>query len=240
MSKTLNAKGRPFSWSFTALVNYEGCPARYAAERFYCTTVWEDTPQIIHGNRVHLAAEQYLKKIPISNPEALPEVQPYARLIGESDYLNLNVELEIALDENLKKTTWFGKNAWFRGKLDVVVTKHPFTAIIYDWKTGKFKDNPDQLKIFAAALAQVRPGIETFVPKFIWTKTREVSGLGPNNDGVITRDEIPGIWAGVLGRVARMQEAWDTETFPARPSFLCKWSTGQCHQYDVCPNARRR
>ena len=234
MPKTLNAKGKPMSWSFTALQDFEGCPARYAAQRFYCTTVWQDTPQIVWGNRVHLTNEQYLKKIPVAEPELIEYSQPFLRVIESTEKLNLDVELEIALDENLTRTSWFAENAWFRGKLDVVVAKKEHTACIYDWKTGKVKDNPDQLKIFCAALAQVRPGTEVFIPKFIWLKDKSVSGLGVPE--MITREEIPGIWAGILGRVARMQKAWDTETFPARPSFLCPW----CAQYDECPNARRR
>ncbi|MCK5603958.1 PD-(D/E)XK nuclease family protein [Candidatus Pacearchaeota archaeon] len=234
MNKTLNAKGRPFSWSFTVLQNYEGCPARYAAEKFYCTTVWVDTPQILWGNRVHTANEQFLKRIPVAEPEVVEYSQPYLNALMDAPKLNMYVEREIALTEDLRRTKWFAKDAWFRMKMDVVILKKKFHLNIYDWKTGKFKDNPDQLKMSCAAWSCVDPHIEVYTPKFIWLKEKTISGLGVPE--MITRAEIPGIWAGILGRVARMQEAWDTETFPARPSFLCPW----CAQYETCPNARRR
>lgn len=237
VTQVLNAKGKPFSWSFTALTNFEGCPRRYAEEKFYCRTVWVDTPQIIWGNRVHKAAEDAVKDKKVTDLEALAPVQKYVDAFLKQRKLGAEVlaEMEIALDRNMKPVSWFAKTAWFRVKLDVTVIKAMASgetqANLYDYKSGKVKDDPDQLKICAAALSIIRPEISLFIPKFIWTKDQIVTGCAE-----IVKEEIPGIWEGILGRVKRMEQAWVSENFPARPSGLCPW----CAVYDSCEYAKRR
>jgi hypothetical protein len=228
----LNKKGKPFSWSFTALTNFEGCSARYAAEKFYCTTQWVDTPQIIWGNRVHGTSEDMLKGKPVTDLEAYEPVRKYVEAFLKQRALGADViaEQEIALTRDMKPVSWFAKDAWFRVKLDVVIVRGN-VANLYDYKTGKFKDDPDQLKICAAAHSIVRPDIDVYNPKYIWTKDQAVSGCD-----AIAKKDIPGIWEGVLGRVARMEQAWAAENFPARPSGLCPW----CPIYDTCTYAKRR
>jgi hypothetical protein len=228
----LNKKGKPFSWSFTALTNFEGCSARYAAEKFYCTTQWVDTPQIIWGNRVHGTSEDMLKGKPVTDLEAYEPVRKYVEAFLKQRALGADViaEQEIALTRDMKPVSWFAKDAWFRVKLDVVIVRGN-VANLYDYKTGKFKDDPDQLKICAAAHSIVRPDVDVYNPKYIWTQDQAVSGCD-----AIAKKDIPGIWEGVLGRVARMEQAWAAENFPARPSGLCPW----CPIYDTCTYAKRR
>ena len=218
MTSPLNAKNKPFSWSFTALADYEGCPKRYAANRFYCVIPWVDTEAIIWGNRVHKAGELFLKGIPHKDEEALLPVEPYCTAILRTGH-KVEAEVEVALTRGMAPVSWFAKDAWFRAKLDVVVTKVKENSVsLLDWKTGgKIKDAPDQLRLCAAALAVVRPYLQEFTGKYIW----------------IAKADIPKIWQEFLPRVARMEEAWRTERFDPRPSGLCPW----CAVPD-CPQRR--
>lgn len=215
----LNAKNRPFSWAFSVLNNFEGCPKRYAAEKFYCTIPYFENEAQRWGNRVHKASENFIKRIPDKDNEALEPVESYVTAMIRSGH-RLEAELEIALTRNMKPTSWFSKDAWFRAKLDVVLTKLREKAVCYyDWKTGgKIKDNPDQIRICLAALSVIRPQIENFDGKFIWTAHKTVTGIKP-----FTKAEVPSIWQEFLPRVARMEQAWESENFPARPSGLCPW-----------------
>jgi hypothetical protein len=52
-NRPLNAKGKPFSWSFSAVNDFDTCPYQYAAKRYHCTVQFEDTPATIWGTRVH-------------------------------------------------------------------------------------------------------------------------------------------------------------------------------------------
>jgi len=243
MSRPVNRKDRPFSWSFTALQAFENCARAYGEERFFCNTKFQENEAIRDGNRGHACAEDTLNGVPPKDPVYLDIISPYtnAMLRAKSQGSELLVEYEIVLGENMApltgKKAWFSKEAWFRGKLDATVVKTlengEQEALIADWKFGKVKDNPDQLKIFAASLSVVRPDISVFNPKFIFPKAKEVIGCGS-----LTKEELPNIWAGILQRVRRMEQAWETETFQARPSGLCKWKTGQCASYNNCPYAR--
>lgn len=229
----VNAKGKPFTWSYTALTAFENCPASYAAERFFCTSTFVETEAIKWGNRVHTCAENMLKGQPVRETiDVIDLLLPFTGTMikAQKAGAELLVEQEIALNENMQPVAWFAKDAWFRGKLDATVVKDG-KASIFDWKTGKVKDDPDQLRIFAAALSILRPEIETFAPKFIFLKDKKVLGCAE-----IAKSEIPGIWEGVLSRVERMKQAWVSGNFPARASGLCPW----CSIYNECKHARRK
>jgi hypothetical protein len=217
--RPVNKKGRPFSWGFSALNNFEGCPARYAAEKFYCTVKFVENEAIKWGNRVHQAAEDHIDGIPeIIDQEALKEVKKYAELFRSK---GAEAEVKIVLDRNMKPLTgqkaWFSKDAWYRGALDVVVTSGT-KASYFDWKTGKnIKDDTDQLKICCAALSILRPELTEFSGKLIWTRHKEVTG-GCDLD----LEGVKKVWEDVLPRVKRMEDAWRSEVFNPRPSGLCK------------------
>jgi hypothetical protein len=228
MTQPTNAKGRKFSWSFSAWKEFDNCPLRYAHNKFYCTTPWQETEAIKWGNRVHKAAEDTIKGKPVTDTEALKPVQPYLTAFQNCGAKNVEAELEVALNRNLKPTGWFFDDAWFRAKIDVIVTlKCNKSVMLYDWKTGKsIRDEPDQLKICAAALARDRIHLENFNGKFIWTAHGETTGMDP-----LTREGIKNVWAEYLPKIERMEEAWRTEIFPARPSGLCPWcSVDKCVQ----------
>lgn len=225
--KILNAKGKPFSWSYSALNDYQNCPLRYAHNRFYCTTPWQDTEAIRWGNRVHKAAELTLKGKPHQDPEAFKPVEHYVKAMRTMDY-KVEAELEIALTEAMLPTSWFSDNAWLRAKIDVVVTDDK-TAHLYDWKTGKtIRDSPEQLQLNAAMLSCIRPELELFDGKYIWTAHREVTGIKS-----IEKKDIKFIWQDIFPIVERMQDAWERDLFPPKPSGLCPWC-----QVDNCASRR--
>lgn len=226
-----NAKGRSFATSFSALTDFEGCPKRYARTKFWCDTDWSDSEASIWGQRVHTAGEQYLLGQTMTEPALEEVIQPYARVMRDSPKDSMFVELEICLSEKLKPVAWFSKEAWFRAKLDVTIIKNRH-ALIADWKTGKLKDDPDQLKVFIALLSLVKPELETFSARYIWLKDRKVTTGGL---GIVPKSAVANILEGLFGRIERQLQAWKTENFPARPSGLCPW----CPAYDKCEYARR-
>lgn len=226
----VNAKGRPFTWSFSALQQFEQCPKAYAHKRFYCDVIEQETEALRDGNRVHAAAEQAIKGEKVKEPDQLPRLEPFLGLfLKQRDKgATVEAEVEVVLTENMEPVSWFDKRAWYRGKLDVVITNGQKTSY-FDWKAGRVKDDPDQLKICCASLAITRPEIEVFNPKYVWLKEKQATGCGE-----LTKDDVAKIWEETLARVARMKKAWEVETFPARPSGLCKWKTGQCPAFDKC------
>lgn len=228
MPKTLNAKGKPFSWSFSNYKDYNNCPLKYAHNRFYCTTPWKANEANIWGNRVHAAAENFIKgngKELNRDIEAFKPVETYVTQMYRMGH-RPTAELEITLTENFATTSWFADDAWFRIKIDVLILVDKTKAMIYDWKTGKIREDEDQFKLAAAAYSIINPRIEIFDGKFIWTAHKQVTGVRP-----LTKEDIPGVWAEFLPGVERMSRAWDNDDFPARPSGLCPWcAVDDCHK----------
>jgi hypothetical protein len=241
MARPLNVKGRPFAWSYSALSDYEGCPLRYAEDKFYKRLPWVESEAATWGNRVHEMGEFHVLGKPVVDLEAFKEVKKYAeyfKSLKDSGKAEVLPEMEIVLGENMEplttKDAWFSKKAWLRVKIDVPVIQGT-KAGIYDYKTGKlnsrFPPSDDQLKICACALSIVRPEIEEFTPKLIWTRDQSTTGI---KGDTILKEDIPNIWAGILQRVRRMEDAWRTETWNAKPSGLCDW----CGLKDTCKYRR--
>jgi len=217
MTQTLNAKGKPFSWSYSNYKDYKNCPLKYAHNRFYCTTPFIQHEANIWGNRVHTAGEMFLKGKPHPDIEALLPVEPYATAMIRTGK-RIEAELEITLTKDFRSTSWFAVNAWFRIKVDVIIHNNKSSVMIYDWKTGKIREDEDQFRLAAAALSVIRPHLTNFDGKFVWLKDKVITGVKP-----LTRDDIAGVWQEFLPAAEKMSRAWDREDFPATPSGLCPW-----------------
>lgn len=224
---------KPFSWSYTALTDFENCPRAYAAKRVYKTVKEEETEALRWGNAVHEALEHRIKnKQPL--PDSMKQWDKYAIAFETSPAVEeITVEGQYALDRSLKEVGWFDEDAWFRGKIDVQVLKEKgTTALIYDWKTGGRVNNDEtQLRVFALATLLRNPGVERVYAHNIWLKHGQIS-----HPICVMREWQAGEWNKILPRVKRMEDAWKHETFPERPSGLCK---NHCPVLDCVHNGRR-
>lgn len=207
-----------FSWSWTALSSFESCSYAYAEQRVYKTVPYVQTVEAAWGDRVHITADTYFKK-GVADPETLPIVKPYCDALISAGGELLS-EQELAIDRSLIPCgykEW--SKAWGRGIIDAVVIKDG-TAYIYDFKTGKIKDDMTQLLLFCAFLALHRKDIQRFLARYIWLKDKKITGM----DTPLERREIVRVWQDLLPRVRRMEEAWHSEAFSMRKNGLCgKW-----------------
>lgn len=233
-----------FSWSLTSLQDFENCPHCYAEKRYYKRVQDKPFDAQDWGNRLHKTAEDYAKhlqrcaesnnlaKTDIFEPELLAIVKPYCDAIAAAAKGGeLHIEHELALTRDLKpcsSTDW--NNCWYRGKSDVSLKKGT-TMYVYDFKSGKKKDDPTQLELMCACEAILDPTIENFEGRYIWLKDKSVSPAV-----TLTRADLKGVWSSILGRVKRMMDAWDAEIFPQRTSGLCK---AYCPVL-TCPHNGRR
>lgn len=226
-----NAKGKPFSWSPSAVSDYINCPAQYAARRFYETLPYVETVQMKHGTTEHKHLELRLRdKTPL--PEGFTRGEKYCRAFEQATADGLLIaEQELALTTDLASVGWFDKQAWGRCKIDVTTVKGAKVGC-YDWKTGNIREDSLQLKINACFLSLQHPDAKEFVAKYIWLKHDTVTP----RDGVFSKAQIPELWEEILGWVRQMEQAWRTETFQPRPSGLCKdWCA-----VTACPHCGKR
>ena len=211
---TIYAGKKPFAWSFSKIKNFGTCPKRY-----YHVDVKkdfkEDESEILrYGNLCHeLLAKHIGKNEPFPDFHK-PKLQPLADKILAMGG-KVGVELKLAVTEDMEPCTFFDRKAWFRGVCDVLVRKG---AVAYagDWKFGKIKEDYSQLSLMAAAIFCHYPEIKKIRTEFVWVMEDAVT----RED--YSRDDIPSIWAGVMPQVDLLRKAHETETFPAKPSGLCR------------------
>lgn len=201
------------AWSFTSISAFETCPLQYKLLRV--DKVVKETPSeaMTWGNTVHKALEERIRDDkPL--PKTLAGYEHLAAKIAGSKGEVL-VEQKLTLNEKFEPTSWFAKDAWCRGVLDVnIIGKRK--AVTLDWKTGKRKDDLEQLKLFAAMIFAHYPDIGEVDTGFVWLKDNAV------DREMFTREQVGDIWGTFLPKVAKLNAAFETGRWQARPSGLCR------------------
>jgi hypothetical protein len=90
------------------------------------------------------------------------------------------------------------------------------TLLALDYKTGKTKDDFDQLRLFAALLFALYPEAETVKAGYVWLQANKVTKQ------TFSREDTVSIWNDFLPRVARLEQAHKDKRWPVKPSGLCR------------------
>lgn len=207
---------KSFSWSYSKLKNYRTCPRRYhdidVAKLYKEDEAVPGTP-LYDGNRIHKAFEERVrdsKKLPADLAHYEEAMLRVLTLPG-----NILVEQQLAITEDLGKCEWFAKNAWFRGKVDVLAINGPVACAI-DYKTGKILEDSEQLALMAECIFSHYPQVKAVRTEFWWM-----------NDDAATREDFfrdkrSLTWAKTMPDVLALKQAHETMTFPPTPNGLCK------------------
>ena len=206
-------QAKEWAWSYSKLKNFETCPRRHKAIDLDKTFKEEESDTLVWGNQVHDALAKYIDKdVPL--PATMTDLQYYADM-GKRVQGQRFVEQKYAITKDYGPTTYFAKNVWFRGIADVVGIRGP-VACVLDWKTGKIVEDSVQLTLTAACIFAHYPEVQAVRTEFVWLK----EGASTRID--VQRSSMPAFWGGLLPRVHTMKHAVDSNTFPAKPSGLCR------------------
>lgn len=225
---------KPMAMSYSRLSTFEQCPAKF--DYLYVTKLVRDAGSEAseYGNRVHEVLEKYgkdeldLDSLGLEGKQTLqrwgPVVDSIKNKSGEKYY-----EFNMAVDENNRPVDWFSSDVFIRSIADVLVVDGG-VAYCLDYKTGKVRENPTQLQLFAAMVFWHFPEVETVKTSFIWLKFDEVTNAS------YQRKYLSALWDGLKPRFDRVQETIDLGVFDTKPSGLCPW----CPAKKMCPDARGR
>lgn len=205
---------KPFAWSYSALTTYELCPKKYY--HLYVARDVKDTDSSFSadGKIVHDAMKARVvdgKPLPLNLRHFEKVAAKYAAIPGEK-----HGEMKLALNRQFEPVDYFAPDVWVRAVIDLTVVQKNL-AVVVDWKAGKRKDDPTQMGLNTAVLAQWMPEIAQFKAMFVWLQSTQLTPYS------YTRASFTGIWNDLLPRVAKIEEARKTTTFPAKPSPLCGW-----------------
>lgn len=208
---------KPKAWSWTALEGFENCPKQY-----YETRVLKDkypfieTDEMRWGKVVHKQFENHvLYRSPLTADLAMHQ-QFLDAFLGQPG--TAQAEQRIALDTNFRPCAYFDKSVevWWRGQVDA--SKRDLArgySHLVDWKTGKVKNNYDQLKLFAIHEFIAHPEINTVKIEYYWTQIK-----GSNGE-TYTRDQLPELIRYFVPRLHRFADAFLEGVFNPKQSGLC-------------------
>lgn len=219
---------RPFAWSFSRLRGYQSC-----AKRFYHVNVLKDFAEeesdaLSWGNQVHAAIRARItKNTPLPLGMGQWEnlcIDTLRRAKGGKVY----TEQKLGMNREFGPSGFFDTSVWLRTVLDLLVIKNN-VALIIDWKTGRKDEESVQLGLFAAVVFAHQPQVLACRSEYHWL------GGGEPTRKDFRRGGMNEFWSGVLPDVTQLEQAFNTTTFPARPSGLCrKWCpVRSCPHYGV-------
>lgn len=203
---------RPLPWSYTSLDDFVNCPKAFYEKRVIKSVKEEETEQLIWGNKVHKAFEDYVK-----SGEPLPDI-----LAQHENYLKRiiafggtpHTEQKIAFNLKGQPCGFFDKDVWYRGVIDFHAVNGT-TALIVDYKTGKQHSKFKQLKLFALHVFARYPDVRHVDVRFYWTQAAAATGER------YARGQIPHLWADFLPDLKQYAQAFKEDVWQPRQSGLC-------------------
>lgn len=228
--ETPNKERMPLS--FSRLSVFESCPAKF--DYLYVSKRVQDQANeaSAYGDRVHKVLEakgrQELDETTLSD-EGRTTIEKWGGLVDKvlSRDGDKYFEKQMAVNFDLQPVDWFASDTWIRGIADVLIVNND-VAYCLDYKTGKVKDNPTQLQLFAAMVMWHFPEVQTVKTSFLWLKFNDIT------NAEYKRRHLDALWNAMKPRFLKVQEVIDLGVFDTKPSGLCPW----CPAKDICPDAR--
>jgi len=203
------------SWSYSALAQYEMCPAQYKYARI------DKLPQppvaaFERGNRIHKEAEDYLTGKLFEVPTSC---QNFASQFEQLAQMSPLVEHEVCFDRKWRPSGWRDWNkTWFRSKVDAAVIYPDNTATIVDHKTGKkYATNEDQIELFSLTFMIRYPELKEVEARLWYLDV-------PGKDGEIVREFDASQKEALREKWERkVQPLFNDTLFAPKPNDKCKW-----------------
>ncbi len=204
------------AWSYSALDAWETCPKRYFHTRIKRDWPDEKNEAALWGDTVHKALEARMKHgtpLPSWGTNFEPLVAKVMAAQGKG--WTVQVEHKVAINASFQPTEFFAKDTWCRAVADVNVMA-PKAMMTLDWKTGKFKQTTDQLRLSAAMQFAHYPHIDSVTIQYAWLKENKTT------TEKFHREQAVEIWRDFLPRVERMRAGFEKDDWTPKPSGLCR------------------
>jgi len=212
---------KPLIYSFTPLSKYENCP-----KQFHHMYVLKDLPReapsgaMKEGIDAHAAFEKRLKdKTPL--PEAFAKYEPWCLAL---DPFKPSVELALGMTKDGEASGFWNEETWLRGKIDVVFVASA-AAFLTDWKTGKRRENVDELEIFGLLLHANHPELKQIIGSYVWLKENK---MGPSHNLSKTGAK----YEEMHQRAERVEASLKADFFPPIEGPLCGWCPVKSCQFN--------
>ena len=204
-----------FTWSYSALKEYENCPKKYYEIRVAKTYTVIPSEKMIYGTEVHKALEDYVK-------DGKELALNYLRFKGAVDELiaipgEKYAEYEMALGKDKLPCAFDDPNRWVRGIVDLLIVDNDY-AFIVDYKTGSNRyPDPKQLRLMSLMTFAHFPQVNKIKAGLLFVM----------HNTFITeeykREDIASSWNKFTVSLSRLDNSYETNTWVANSTPLCKF-----------------
>jgi hypothetical protein len=169
------------------------------------------TTQMRYGNEVHSAFEVRIKH----GTAFPPGMEKYEAIAAPLVAAGAMAEKMLGITVDGRICDFFAPEVWLRGKIDATIRQEAVAAI-FDWKTGKRREEKAELLTHAVLLKAWQPTIQKVTAHYVWLQDNEV---GKAHDVSDTESALGNIRI----TMKHVAQAIDEENFPKRPNPLCGW-----------------
>lgn len=202
------------AFSYSRINSYEDCPKKYYAVSVAKSVKEPETEHTTYGTEVHLAFANFFKK-GTKLPLHLQQYQRYLNAIRQYPGTFIT-EQKLAINQDYQATGWFDNDVYCRIISDLTILNGS-NGVMWDWKTGKIKDDFTQLRLAGAVMFLLVPELEKIMLAYFWTKTKQIT------KEMMVRDEMPAVWSALLPRIQKYHDAHIAKEFPPKPGYLCRY-----------------
>ena len=204
-----------FTWSYSALKQYENCPRQYHEIRVLKNYLVTENEAMRYGTEVHKALEDYVA-------EGKPLAKNYQRFKEMVDPLvdipgTKYPEHEMALTHSREPCDFHAEHRWVRGICDLLIVDGNY-AFVVDYKTGSNK-YPDtkQLKLMAVMAFVCFPKVNKIKAGLLFCMKNSFVQES------YTREDIHKSWKSFQTPLDRLTISYDYDTWTPNPTPLCGW-----------------
>jgi len=202
-----------FSWSYSALKNFETCPRRYYNYNVSKDVQEPESEALKQGHAVHQAFDARVSK----GTPLPPSMTVHERMISKlaSAPGTIHTEQKLALGSDFSPSKFFSRAAWFRIVLDYT-NIHDAQAVVVDYKTGRPSEDMTQLQLAAVTTFAHVPKVQKVKAALAFIAHDHIERA------TFAREDVTEIWGEILPRVKKLVDARQTQHYPPNPGGLCK------------------
>jgi hypothetical protein len=201
-------------WSYTQLDLFQTC-GKWVYHKYVVKDLPPEvkTEEQLDGIAAHEALERRCR-------DGVPLPAPYSRWEPFCRSMTLYgpplTEFKVGIGNDFAPRDFWASDVWGRGVLDIAKV-YDRSAFIADWKTGKVKEKPLQLDLFALFGFAHWP-VDTITACNIWLKPGKIG-----TPRTYRREQLGQLWSNILPTINAMQRAEESGDWRAQPGPLCGW-----------------
>lgn len=219
--------------SHSSLGVFELCPKQYYHKYIARDVKFQPSYDSQWGDEAHQHLENFVKAqgnyvIPDRRHEktgqSMRDYQWSAEVIMERAARRggyVLAERQFGLTHDHDTADYWDKGCWLRGKIDVTVIYPKLReAEVFDYKTGKRKDDPDQCVLYSASAMVDYSNVDVVRAAYVWLK--EPPNTAISKPLVYQRTELPKLFGLFDHKYTQLADAYQSGVFPPKPNGLCR------------------